>query len=431
MPRNTSLILCFVLVVLLAPPVFPQLEEEVRVDLIEVWAKVTDKDNKVVTDLRPEEFSILIDGKQMEMKCFDKIFDDPPPVVADEDSISFEDSQPNSRRVKRSFVFFFDLLHSSARDIDFLKNKIGDFLETSFHEEQDQGVVFVLLPSLHLGVVQKMTRSREALIDVISKMRGNANQDIRIRNNEKELLEVLYAFGQGSNSTQGGDRGGAASRSVETIRQARGLARTFASQDKNLSKITLNSFLSISDYLTDNASPGRLVMMYVSGGFSLRPGQNYYEIVDKAIDDTSVVGSEDMVFRDRPDNDFELEVRNAIGLLNRLNVTIYSIDANGMLEYNRGADRDTRMAQLGINNITYTQELQDSLAMISRETGGMAFLNSQNFAKGLAEVANDMNQQYWLCSTLPQFKKRGTYHKIDVKVARNDLNVRHRKGYVE
>ena len=122
--------------------------------------------------------------------------------------------------------------------------------------------------------------------------------------------------------------------------------------------------------------------------------------------------SEDMVFRDRPDNDFELEVRNAIGLLNRLNVTIYSIDANGMLEYNRGADRDTRMAQLGINNITYTQELQDSLAMISRETGGMAFLNSQNFAKGLAEVANDMNQQYWLCSTLLNLRNAARITKL-------------------
>ena len=41
----------FCFVVLLAPPVFPQLEEEVRVDLIEVWAKVTDKYNQVVTDL--------------------------------------------------------------------------------------------------------------------------------------------------------------------------------------------------------------------------------------------------------------------------------------------------------------------------------------------------------------------------------------------
>jgi VWFA-related protein len=428
MPRNTHLVLSFILVVLLAPPVFPQLEEEVRVDLIEVWAKVTDKDNKVVTDLRPEEFSIFIDGKQMEMKCFDKIFDDPT-VIADSDT--FEDAQVNSRRVKRSFVFFFDLLHTSARDMDFLRNQIESFLETSFHEEQDQGMVFVLLPSMHLGVVQKMTRSRDALVDVIGKMRGNANQDIRVRNNEKELLNVLYAFGQGAQSGSGGERTGVASRSVETIRQARGLARSFASQEKNLSKITLNSFLSISDYLNDNVSPGRLVMMYVSGGFSLRPGQNYYDIVDKAIDDTTVIGSEDMVFRDRPDNDFEIEVRNAIGLLNRLNVTIYSIDANGLLEDNRGADRDTRMVQLGINTVTYMQEMQDSLAMISRETGGMAFLNSQNFAKGLKEVADDMNQQYWLCSTLPQFKKRGTYHKIDVKVAREGVNVRHRKGYVE
>jgi VWFA-related protein len=428
MPRNTSLLFCFVLVVLLAPPVFSQLEEEVRVDLIEIWAKVTDKENKVITDLRPEEFSVFIDGKKMDVRCFDRVFDEVP-ATADEDTFVFEDDK--SRRVKRSFIFFFDLLHSSTRDIDFLKTKLTDFLGSSFHEQEDQGMVFVLLPTLHLGVVQKMTSSRDALVDVISKMRGNPTQDIRLRNNEKELLEVLYAFGQGAQATFAGERGGVESRSVETIRQARGLARTFASQDRNLSKVTLNSFLSISEYLSQNNNPGRLVMLYVSGGFSLRPGQNYYNIVDKAIDDTSVVGSEDMVFRDRPDNDFEIEVRNAIGLLNRLNVTIYSIDANGLLESNRGADRDTRMVQLGIDSVTYTQELQDSLAMISRETGGMAFLNSQNFAYGLHEVANDMNQQYWLCSSLPNFKKHGTYRKIDVKVARNDVKVRHRKGYIE
>ncbi|MCI0416786.1 VWA domain-containing protein [bacterium] len=430
MRRNTLLILLFGLFVLLSSPVFSQLEEEVRVDLIEVWAKVTDKDNNVVTDLRPEEFSIYIDGKKMEMKCFDRAFD-APQKPAEEIATSEGQAEDRASRVRRKFVFFFDLLHTSARDIDFLKDKIETFLGTSFQEEHDQGMVFVLLPSLHLGVVQKMTENRDALIDVIGKMRGNPNQEIRIRNNEKELLEVLYAFGQGSISPTGGNQAGVQARSVETIRQARGLARTFASQEKNLSKITLNAFLSISDYLADNATQGRLVMIYVSGGFSLRPGQNYYDLVDKAIDDTSVLGSEDMIFRDRPDNDFELEVRDAIGLLNRLNVTIYSIDANGMLENYRGADRDTRMVQLGINPVTYAQELQDSLAMISRETGGMAFLNSQNFARGLSEVTDDMNQQYWLCSSLPPFKKRGTHHKIEVKIARSDLNIRHRRGYVE
>jgi VWFA-related protein len=429
MRRNSSFLLSVILLVILAPPVFSQFEEEVRVDLIEVWAKVTDKNNQLVTDLKPEDFSIYIDGKKMEMRCFDRVFE--APQVAQETDIEEGQIQSQQSVNKRKFVFFFDLLHTSATDIDFLKGKILDFLGHSFRDQGDEGMVFVLLPSLHLGVVQKMTDSRDALIEVIGKMRGNPTQEARIRNNERELLEVLYAFGSPGNTQSGGERTGANSRAPETIRQARGLARTFASQEKNLSKITMNAFLSIADYLADNTYEGRLVMIYVSGGFSLRPGENYFQIVDKAIEDNFTMATDDLVFRERPSNDFELEVRDAIGLLNRLNVTIYSIDANGLLENSQGAERDSRMVQFGINPVTYSQELQDSLAMVSRETGGMAFLNSQNFAKGLAEIADDMNQQYWLCSSLPPFKKRGTYHSIDVKVARSDVKVRHRKGYVE
>jgi len=428
MRRNSSFLLSIILLVILAPPVFSQLEEEVRVDLIEVWAKVTDKNNRLVTDLRPEEFSIFIDGKKMELRCFDRVFQTAP---TETESAELQEAGETSSTVKRKFIFFFDLLHTSARDMDFLRRKIVDFLSNSFHGEQDQGMVFVLLPSLHLGVVQKMTDSKDAIMDVISKMRGNPTQEARIRNNERELLEVLYAFGSAPESPSPTLTQGANSRAIETIRQARGLARTYATQERNLSKITMNAFLSIADYLADNTYEGRLVMIYVSGGFSLRPGQNYFEMVDKAIENNFTIGTDDLVLRDMPSNDFELEVRDAIGLLNRLNVTIYSIDANGLLENNQGAERDSRATRIGINTVTYSEELQDSLAMISRETGGLAFLDSQNFAKGLADMVDDMNQQYWLCSTLPQFKKRGTYHKIDVKVARSGLNVRHRQGYVE
>lgn len=429
MQRKASVLLSIIIIAILAPPVFPQLEEEVRVDLIEVWAKVTDKNNQLVTDLKPEDFSIYIDGKKMEMRCFDRVFQQPQI----EQGTAAEDSESSEATAgtKRKFVFFFDLLHTSATDIDFLKGKIVDFLGHSFRDQGDQGMVFVLLPSLHLGVVQKMTDSRDALIDVVAKMRGNPTQEARIRNNERELLDVLYAFGSPPENPNGTISQGANSRAIETIRQARGLARSYANQERNLSKITMNAFLSIADYLSDNTYEGRLVMIYVSGGFSLRPGQNYFEIVDKAIENNFTIGTDDLVFKDMPSNDFELEVRDTIGLLNRLNVTIYSIDANGLLENNQGAERDSRATRIGINTVSYSQELQDSLAMISRETGGMAFLNSQNFAKGLTQIAEDMNQQYWLCSTLPPFKKRGTYHSIDVKVARNDVKVRHRRGYVE
>ena len=288
MRRNSSFLLSIILIVILAPPVFSQLEEEVRVDLIEVWAKVTDKNNQLVTDLKPEDFSIYIDGKKMEMRCFDRVFEAPQVAQQTETEESEIKAQPSN--TKRKFVFFFDLLHTSATDIDFLKGKILDFLGHSFRDQGDEGMVFVLLPSLHLGVVQKMTDSRDALIDVVAKMRGNPTQEARIRNNERELLEVLYAFGSPGTTQSGGERTGTTSRAPETIRQARGLAKTFASQERNLSKITMNAFLSIADYLADNTYEGRLVMIYVSGGFSLRPGENYFQMVDKAIEDNFTDG---------------------------------------------------------------------------------------------------------------------------------------------
>jgi VWFA-related protein len=274
-----------------------------------------------------------------------------------------------------------------------------------------------------------MTSNRETLVSTIDKMRGNATLDARIRNNEKEILSVL-SFGRGA-VAQFDRNAGIATRNPEQIRQARGLARSYAAQDENLSRFTLNSFLSIADYLQGNQFDGRLVMIYVSGGFSMRPGQNYFEIIDRAIEATSVVGSEDLNFRDRPTNEFDNEVKKTIGILNRLNVTIYSIDARGLVPYDRGPERDTLQLALGFNTVEYQRELQDSLVTIARETGGTAFTNTQNYQKGLADIASDMSQQYWLCANVPVSQKRGIYHKIDVKVDRPGVTVRHRKGYIE
>ena len=114
MPRNSSFLLSIVLVVILAPPVFSQLEEEVRVDLIEVWAKVTDKNNTVVTDLKPEDFSIYIDGKKMEMRCFDRVLMKHLQVAQEADSSKRAKSNPNNR-VKNDHSFF-SLICFTLRD---------------------------------------------------------------------------------------------------------------------------------------------------------------------------------------------------------------------------------------------------------------------------------------------------------------------------
>lgn len=408
------------------PITFAEVQEEVSVNLLEIWVKVTDKNNRPVTDLAPEDFRVLIDGKDANVQCFDRIFEDPLNFSLD------SEEQGKSNAPERKFIFFFDLLNSPVRSMDFLKAQMIEFLKTSFRET-DEGMAFVLTPNAHLGVVQKMTKNKEALLDVIHRLRGNTTLESKVRQNEKEILHVLYGPGgtPGGITPAGDLNAGVSSRSIETVRMAKNLARSLALQEENLSQFTLKSFLAIADNLAGNNYPGRLVMVYVSGGFSLRPGQNYFEIVNRAIEQTSVVGSEDLAFQEQPDRDFEREVVKTIGALNRLNVTIYALDARGLAGRDRGAERAGQQLVAGFDTLAYTRELQDSLSMVANETGGIAFTGTQNYTKGLFEIASDMSQQYWLCADMPAAQKRGTYHKIEVKVARSDLNVRHRKGYID
>ena len=103
-------VLLFVIVVLLAAPVaFSQIDEEVNVGVIEVWTKVTTSDNRVINDLHPEDFSIYIDGKKMDLQCFDRTFDEPAAVSAEEPDQEPAFSEASTDRQKRAFIFFFDL----------------------------------------------------------------------------------------------------------------------------------------------------------------------------------------------------------------------------------------------------------------------------------------------------------------------------------
>ena len=429
MGRKSVPVLAFITALFsLLPVTFAEVQEEVSVNLLEIWVKVTDKNNRAVANLNPEDFRVLIDGKDADVQCFDRIFEDPLDFTEEEELIPSQKSSAQDRK----FIFFFDLLNSPARSMDFLKTQMVEFLQNSFRDT-DQGMVFVLTPNAHLGIVQKMTTNKEALLDVIHHLRGNATLETKVRHNEKQILDILYGPGgtPGGITPAGDLNAGVSSRSIETVRMAKNFAKSLAQEAENLSAFTLKSFLAIADNLSGNNYPGRLVMVYVSGGFSLRPGQNYFELVNRAIELSSVVGTEDLAFQEQPDRDFEREVVKTVGALNRLNVTIYSLDARGLATRDRSVERTGAQLVAGFDTLAYTRELQDSLAMVANETGGMALIGTQNYSKALFDIASDMSQQYWLCANIPPARKRGTYHKIEVKVARADTKVRHRKGYID
>jgi VWFA-related protein len=396
--------------------VFAQLEEQVEVRLMEVWVKVTDNHDRPVTDLGMNDFQLFIDGKKSELTCFDH-------SKADSRIDSSIDSENVPSKVAgRKYFFYFDLLNTLPGDLEYLKKKFVTYLHDSF-TLPDQAMVFALLPSMRLGVVQKMTSNKEAIISIVSKMKGNATLVAREHTKESQLLDVLYP----ADTTQENQPSpNAGPRFMDTFHTARMMARSFAAEEKLQSKLTADSFVTIANYLSSNSFDGRLILVYISGGFSMRPGMQYHELVQDAIEKQQGILTGDFRLIEFPSSDFQSEVRNMIGKLNRLNVTIYSIDTKGALSFDRSPDRAEGASQ--VDSLSTGAELQDTLFFLAQETGGTAFINSRSFDQALANIRTDMDEQYLLCTDIPVDLKRG-YHQIKVKVNRPGVNVRHRKGF--
>nr|MCU0255777.1 VWA domain-containing protein [Vicinamibacterales bacterium] len=159
----------------------------------------------------------------------------------------------------------------------------------------------------------------------------------------------------------------------------------------------------------------RKAVLFISEGLD-------YEIynVFEARDATTVLGS----------------VRDAIGAATRGNVAFYTVDPRGLTTMGDDAIEMTGFADdpsLGVGPEAFGEELrlsQDNLRMLADETGGIAAVNSNDFATAFDRVVRD-NSSYYVLGYYPQNARRdGRYRRIEVRVNRPGLEVRSRKGYV-
>jgi VWFA-related protein len=236
--RHLTKLLFLVCCLIFASLVFAQLEEQVEVRLMEIWVKVTDNHDRPVTDLGMNDFQLFIDGKKSELRCFDH--SKPDSIV---DSSSMEDSFNPPTQGGRKYFFYFDLLNTQPGDFEYLKKKFVTYVHDSFRPP-DQAMVFALLPTMRLGVVQKMTSDKESIISIVNKMKGNPSLVAKERTRESQLLDILYP-GDTTQENQPSASTNAGPRFMDTFHTARMMARSFAAEEKQQSRFW---FISAADF---------------------------------------------------------------------------------------------------------------------------------------------------------------------------------------
>jgi VWFA-related protein len=433
-------------------------EQEIRpqfggaVDRVLVDVTVVDDDGNFVPDLTADDFEILEEGKPVDVSFFAlerfrerlPVRPEEGPAVTEEIDLGMHPELADAPLLPRYMVLFVDGFNTAPNDWDRVRFALNDYLDNHL-QENDLILLATLTPRRRLMVAPEFTRDVESLKRALAELVTNPSIIERERQNEQDLLRMLY---EDSNSlavlTDPTDNQAIVTAEANLLRQGASMAEVFAGQRKDEILFTLDAMVSLASHLNRTFDvPGPKTMIMVSAGISQNPGSTYYYILDSRLDqvsaqtraNASTAAEHPVAFRSRFTQTIEEYVLRAIGRLNRLNYTLYTIGARGSAI---GAMPDTQSSfrsnlTPGIATLAWRDE-EEGLGMLSRGTGGLAFSNSANFYGAFEQIDRDTAFRYVLGYSPPQRRDNAspdTFYRIQVRVSRDDVKVRARRGYLD
>src|SRR3954451_9429176 len=139
----------------------------------------------------------------------------------------------------------------------------------------------------------------------------------------------------------------------------------------------------------------------------------------------------------RSGEDNQVELRSAINAAVRAHVAIYAVDTRGLQAVVPGGDA-TRASGRGSalfsganvrGQFSQMQASQDTLGSLASDTGGRAFLDSNDFAPAFERVQRDMSAYYLIGYATTNIAKDGRFRTIKVRVKKQTVKIEARNGY--
>jgi VWFA-related protein len=371
------------------PPTF-----KVRVDYVEVDAVVTDRQGRIVRDLKKEDFQVLEDGKSQAITNFSMV-----DIPVERDNRPLFAASPIEPDVKtnarpfdgRVYVMVIDDLHTRFGRSQRVKAAAKQFIERRLGANDLMAVVHTAGSSEYN---QEFTSNKKLLLAAVDKTQGRKLDSATAnKTNEYNRTRDMRQQGDALNDPDDMERGFNARTTLDTLR-------------------------NVSDWF-GSVRGRRKAILFVSEGID-------YDIYDVIASNGSNHQSASLVLD---------ATRDAIGAATRANVAIYGIDPRGLTDLGDesielGSFPDDTSLGVGAGSLQSELRLsQDSLRTLSEETGGFAVVNKNDFATAFQRIVED-NSSYYVLAYYPPDARPGRSHKIDVRVTRPGLTVRARKAYV-
>ena len=369
------------------------------INFIRVDAIVTDGDGNHVSDLEMSDFEIYEDGELQTIEAFELVEISAVPGPDAEPARGVSTRSDVEREADRSdvrvFVIFFDAYHVRFENARRASIQLTEFLRNNLLPTD---LVAVMHTPLLMDL--RLTRNHDLIIDQVDNFFGQ-KYDYEPRNQ----YERMYAYFP--------------TETVELIRNdvSLGALRGLMIYLGGIREARKNVLL-ISEGYTNYIPPQLRALSAIRGPNLIETpgagdpfaGNSNYETTNEFFRNTSLM----------PD------LRELFATANRFNTAIYALDPRGL------ATQEYDMSQPNIGLATNRRALrvtQDSLHVLAEETDGLAIVNRNDFVPGLRQMLRDASTYYLLGYDSSRSATDGKFHEIDVRVKRDGVNIRSRKGF--
>jgi len=377
------------------------LKHEVTVELVVVEVFVTDREGNFIDNLTRDDFEIYEDGKKVDIQYFAVV----TPEVESLPEIS-EETQKMKRPLapqKMKLVILFDNLNTNR----FYLNAQWFQFEEMFRAlsgQVEETMILELNRKTGVKVIQPFTSDQKILIDNISEVSNGFWKEADEAVREGLIREIYSLIAGGFLSSSAGLF------IIESLKKEEGLIRRKRLAD------SFSAFLSAVNYIRQ--FDGIKAVLIISDGLHLEK-----DIV-RIFDPFKLFGGK-RYFDQREAFEKFLQI------INEERLVFYALSPEGLkgdFSVASFVDYFSKRGQMFKNELAQWTRERYTLQEIADETGGVYLRGQKKFENFVKELGRDLTHFYDISYVPPKKRKKG-YHRIEVKVKRPELMVRHRKGY--
>lgn len=364
---------------------------DVRVVNLEVV--VTDRKGERITGLGPEDFELLVDGEPTAIDYFTEVVEG---VVQGGEDRASAYTLNEEGALPINYLVFFDDFFSLPSD----RNRVIDGLLDELDSlRAGDRMAIVRFDGKKLDMVLSWTRSKLEMEEALQTVRRERTFGVQ------RLADIRRVAGFGDSSFR--PLGGAPN---ELSLEERYVVDRLTSQVERAVTGATSALRSLG------RPGGRNVMVMLSGGWPFNPAEFVVDDVSRLI--TERLPNASMF-------------APLIDTANLLGYTLYPVDVPGLqaTAVARPFDERTSTDLLRPASVFREQGLHQTLELLAGDTGGQAMINS-NRVQVLGRAAEDTRSFYSLGFNAPRAGD-DQEHRTEVKVLRDGLRVRSRKGYLD